>query len=110
MDEATGWHMDNHWFEWLVGGYVTLLTWLGRRETHRIDEHDIRLRALESDRVTHDDIDELRQSFMASLLNLGERIETQARDMHAENRETMGRIHERVDALWERRRALPREI
>lgn len=95
--------MDNHWFEWLVGGYVTLLTWLGKRATDRIDDHDIRIRTVEADRVSRNDIDELRRSFMASFVNLAERLENQARDMHAENRDTMQHIHERVDALWERR-------
>jgi hypothetical protein len=94
---------DNHWIEWLLGGYVAIMTWLGKREVRRVDDHDIRIRTLESNRVTHDDIDELRQSLTASMVNVCERLENQTRTMHEENRETMERIHERVDGLWERR-------
>lgn len=102
--------MDNHWFEWLLGGYVTLLTWLGKRAADHVDDHEIRIRTLETNRVTHADIDELRQSLTASIVNACERLEKQGREtreerqqMHIENQESIGRIHERVDALWERR-------
>lgn len=101
--------MDNHWFEWLLGLYVALLTALGKRTVNRTDEHDVRLRALESSSVTHKDIDELRCSLTASIVNVGLRAEASVREQredrlsnHKENQAFLERISDKIDANEER--------
>jgi hypothetical protein len=101
--------MDNHWIEWLLGAWATLLTWLGTRAVGRLDDHETRLRAVETDRVTHNDIDELRQSLTASIVNVGARAENNMRDMredrasmHRENQAFLERIVDKIDANEER--------
>lgn len=50
-----------------------LVKWFLKREIKRWDDklsdHETRIRAMESGRVTHDDIDELRMSLMATITN-----------------------------------------
>ena len=105
--------MDKYFIELLVGSligsYLALLTWLGKRAVVRIDDHEIRLRAVETDRVTHRDIDELRQSLTASVVHACNRIEEnlnnvnrERQEQHEENREQLGVIMQKIDENEER--------
>lgn len=68
----------NEWIQahWPEGGLIALgfalVKWLLGREIKRIEkrdsDHEERLRKLEEKRITQDDIDELRMSLMAHLL------------------------------------------
>lgn len=71
-------------FMWLLGALVTLLTWLGKGLHSRVTR-------LERGSIT-------RPEFKTAL----DEFRQERREMHAENRETLSRIHERVDQLWER--------
>jgi hypothetical protein len=65
-------------FTAVVGAFVTLLAWLGKRLHSRVDGT-----------VSRNEFNETLNEFRAERLR-----------MHDENRETLNRIHERVDDLW----------
>jgi hypothetical protein len=71
---------------WAAGILASVIAWIWHRQTAQQDktadliqqlkdEHDLRLRVLEADRVTRDMHEELRMSLMASITHSGERIE-----------------------------------
>lgn len=69
---------NNEWFQWVLGGFMALLVWLGKN-VHR------------------------KASAAVSRTELREYVkewQDERRSMHAENKETLARIHERVDELY----------
>jgi hypothetical protein len=110
---------------WLALFLLGLVSWFGRREMKRIDEaleesekaakaHAERIIALEESRVSRDDLDELRESLTASIINGVERLEKGVDRRHQEHREdreafrkelreSLDTIHARVDELWSRK-------
>lgn len=72
---------------WLSAAVSGILLWIARREIDRID----RLERKQQEFVT-------RKEFDQKLNQWSE----ERRQMHLENKDTLRRIHERVDALWER--------
>lgn len=76
--------MNEHWFQLAVGVVVMVFGWLGKRLTDHVDD-------LRKTSVTREELSNLVSDM---------RVERQS--MHSENRETLNRIHERVDDLWGR--------
>ena len=83
------------WMQHLPAGVAAVLLgvvgWFTKREAVRVEgrlnSHAERLRELEADRVTRDDIDELRASLTASI-NLGvQRVETSINRVETDVRE-----------------------
>ena len=72
---------------WLAAALSGVLLWIGKREVKRIDN----LETAVGQCVRKEDFE-----------NTLSRWQEERRQMHDENRETLGRIHERVDSLWER--------
>jgi hypothetical protein len=70
---------------WILGGFVALLAWLGKRQINRID-------AIEREFVSRRELSE----------HLNKQDEDR-KERHQENQEILRRIHERVDALWDRK-------
>jgi hypothetical protein len=79
------------WLSGAVSMLSLILGWLWVRIVNQHDKHSAKISALEQNCVTRAEL----ASYMA--LTREERLA-----MHEENRETMQRIHERVDQLWER--------
>ena len=65
-------------FSAVLGALVSVLAWLGKRLHHRVDQT-----------ISREEFNDI----------LKEMREDRAR-MHDENRETLSRIHDRVDDLW----------
>lgn len=82
----------------IVTGLLTAVTglflWIGKREIHRIDKVNARV----------DQLDEKMDKFLTKdeFTNTISVWRDERREMHEENRNTLRRIHERVDSLWER--------
>lgn len=72
--------MNDDWLKWVAGVAVILFGWIGKRLHDRVD------RCVTREELS-DAIKEMRQ---------------ERRDMHTENRDTLNRIHSRVDDLWGR--------
>lgn len=68
----------SEWVQWVLGGFVGVLTWLGK--------------------VVHTKANNAvsRAEFTEALRQWQE----ERRTMHAENKETLARIHDRVDELY----------
>lgn len=74
--------MDDNWLRWILGGVATMtLGWL--RHLH-VNQKEF---------VTRDVLDRHLDA-----------MREDNREMHRENRDTLNRIHERVDSLWQRGR------
>lgn len=69
--------MNDHWLEIILGAAMALLAWIGKRLHDRVDQHD-------RNHVTRDELDK-----------------TITR-LHAENRENLQYIRERVDTIADR--------
>ncbi len=59
-----------------IAGLLALIAWLLRRGVGKVDGHEARIAGLEKDRVTRDDLDELRASLTATVAHAQERTET----------------------------------
>lgn len=80
------------WFSSVLSVLSIILGWLWVRIIRQHDQHGAKIQKLERTCVTRAELAE----YMAATRE--ERMK-----MHEENRETMNRIHERVDQLWSRR-------
>lgn len=72
---------DHNWFEWLLGGIVAILGFFGKRLQDKVDNS-----------VTREELTEMLDDFRA-----------ERREMHDQNRQTLDRIHTRVDQLYQQR-------
>lgn len=88
----------------LLGAIVGLLGWGGKRALQRQAEHQQRIEALERDRVSRDDFDELRSSLTASISVGIERLENSVEKRHRENRDDLAEIRADVRTLVQQRR------
>jgi hypothetical protein len=71
----------------LAAALSGVLLWVGKREVKRIDDLEIEVgKCLK------------KEEFEATV----SRWQDERKQMHEENKETLNRIHERVDSLWER--------
>lgn len=79
----------------MSGILITILGWLGIRVHSKQDKLEARLNKhevlLPDQYVKRDEFKTVIESFTR-----------ERREMHAENKETLERIHERVDDLWQR--------
>ncbi len=94
--------MEDGLLKWLAAALASVVAWFGL-DLHR------RMRDLEKERVTRDDFDELRTSMMATFTHghatLREALvqQSEARmEQHQENRETLIRMEEKMDANEDR--------
>jgi hypothetical protein len=71
----------------LAAAFSGVLLWIGKREVKRIDNLETAVGQCVK-----------KEDFETRLAQWQE----ERRQMHDENRDTLSRIHERVDALWER--------
>lgn len=69
------WLLD-HLPESLMGSVVGVIGWWMQRKIARADALEARVQALERDKVTRDDIDELREHIDASITRSLARVET----------------------------------
>lgn len=69
---------DSDWFQWLLGGFVAVLAWLGKI-----------VHTKASNAVSRVELKEAMAEFQA-----------ERRTMHAENKETLARIHDRIDEVY----------
>lgn len=79
---------------WFVAATSGLLLWIGKREIKRIDSLEAKvteLREKDAGFLT-------REEFHKTLSSWSQ----ERRDMHSETKDTLIRIHSRVDALWAR--------
>lgn len=104
--------MDD-WFQSHIqqGGFLgilalclyTLVRWLFKREVERwekdreaekkrVDDHESRLRDVESDRVTKENFDELRESMMATYTNAHQMLERRIDETRKDIREDISWI------------------
>lgn len=80
------------WLSGAVSMLSLLLGWIWVRVIRQHDQHGAKIQKLERTCVTRDELAKYMEA------NRQDRLL-----MHEENRETLDRIHERVDQLWERR-------
>lgn len=73
-----GVRMEQNWFDYLLGGVVALLAWLGKRMHEKVENSVSRSEL-------RDVLHEMRE---------------ERRAMHDQNSNRLDRIHERVDALY----------
>ena len=85
------------WLHTIQGVLVTLLGWMGIR-IHRKQDH------LEARMTAHEILLPEHYVKRDEFKNVIEAFRTERKEMHAENKETLERIHERVDELWQRDR------
>lgn len=75
--------------------------WLIQREVKRVDTtlqlHTRQISELQKDRVTKDDMDELRSSLTATIVHGFERTEKQFDTRHRDNQENIQYIRSRLD-------------
>lgn len=76
---------SSNWFEWLLGIFVAVFAWIGKRLHDRVESAHEKM----SNAVT-------RSEFYAEITEL----RTEQRDMHEQNGTKLDRIHDRVDALY----------
>lgn len=80
---------------WLAAALTGLLTWAGKRQISRIDEHDNRLDKLDKGTVTRDDLTQtevrITEAIRASSAHLAERL--------GDVKATADKAHERIDTL-----------
>jgi hypothetical protein len=80
--------LAQHLIEVVIAALVGLAAWLLRRFVGGVDSHERRIGALEQDRVTREDFDELRASLTATAAHNQERTETR-----------MDRLFEKISEL-----------
>jgi copper homeostasis protein CutC len=68
--------LANHLPESLLGIFATLVGWLAQRAINKVDAQEERIAALERDKVTKENIEELRESMNASITHAFARVET----------------------------------
>lgn len=68
----------NDWFDWILGVLMALLMWLGKITHKKASESVSR--------------EELRATF--------KELQDERRQMHVENKETLSRIHDRIDEVY----------
>lgn len=71
---------------WLAAAAVALIAWLARRDVERYDDGLERISALEKASVTHEQLDRLM-----------DRMTSERTAMHAQNREQLQRIEDKID-------------
>jgi hypothetical protein len=79
------------WLSATVSALSVILGWLWVRIIRQHDAHGARIQKLERTTIT--------RAELAEYMSL---TREERRQMHDENTETLRRIHERVDQLWER--------
>lgn len=80
---------------WLAIAVVSLLTFLGRRQIARVDEHDGRLAELEKKAITKDDITSMEQR-LTSVIQTGQQ---HVAERIGDVRSTAEKAHARLDDL-----------
>lgn len=80
---------------WLAISVVSLLTFLGRRQIARVDEHDGRLAELEKKAITKDDITSMEQR-LTSVIQTGQQ---HVAERIGDVRSTAEKAHARLDDL-----------
>ena len=88
----------------LFGGIVGIVVGIAKRESNRIDKalrsHSDKLDDLQSNRVTREDFDELRESLTATVVNSYERLEKISDRRHEENRGDLSWIRDKMLERW----------
>lgn len=69
---------ESEWFQWVLGGFVAILAWLGKI-----------VHTKASNAVSRAELKEIVREW-----------QEERRTMHAENKETLQHIHQRVDELY----------
>lgn len=69
---------ENDWFQWVLGGFVAMLAWLGKI-----------VHTKANNAVSRKELKEVMTDF-----------QSERRTMHAENKETLARIHDRIDEVY----------
>ena len=69
---------ENEWVQWVLGGFVAMLGWLGKIVHTKASNAVSRV--------------ELKEAM--------EELQEERRSMHAENKEALARIHDRVDEVY----------
>jgi len=65
---------DNGWFEWVIGGVMGRMAWLGNRLHLRVDE-------IEKSRAKNDDLNAVRADINALRAHVDARLDSQTRQI-----------------------------